>query len=182
MGERFWRLVSHTGTAWAGTPWVGLMPPDPGWCNGQPSTLSAASGALVKPARPWARRRRQGTEPEIARECEAFLWGCYYELLNSDDQRVPGWVWINPLAHAERAEIQRLADLRPGGHDPRACLSYLAGEVLRSADRDGMTLERLQRDTLVPLEFALLGQPAPVSDFATLAKFIRAKLDQQPPG
>lgn len=113
----------------------------------------------------------------MATECEAFLAGRYHELLTGNrGQALPGWAWINPLAHADYAELERLANLSPGPDDPLAFLSYLADEVLLRTSGDDVALRRIQHDGLVPLELELLHHPSP-SDPTEIARIIRDRLE-----
>lgn len=98
----------------------------------------------------------QDTELVVA-ECEAVLSGRYAEHLEDRQRRVPGWAWLNLLAHGTAEDLQS-ANGRGGPaatqrwRDARA---YLAGEVLGAVAPGGATLGNLQRDVLVPLELRL---------------------------
>jgi hypothetical protein len=110
------------------------------------------------------------------------LAGRYHELVAGDKKKLPSWAWINPLAHAERAELERLASVPCRRGDPLGFVSFLAGELLRRADRDGETLERIQRARLVPLELVLLDgvDPGPIG-LAGLAEAARVRIEPDPP-
>jgi hypothetical protein len=94
--------------------------------------------------------------------CEAFLAGRYVEYLDSWGWLPPPWVWMNLLAHGTDAELARLAHARPEVSCGRRlrweqARRYLAGEVLDAAARHG-SLEALQTEVLVPLEFELMAE------------------------
>ena len=174
MHNRFWRFVAYAGACFAaGAPWATMS------LNPDQSTTERSSPSLRDASRPPARRRRRNDQPGIARECEAFLAGRYHELLLRNHQTIPGWAWVNPLAHADWAELERLANLAPRRHNPLMLLSYLADEVLLHAGHDTMTLKQIQRETLVPLEFSLLHQSGSIG-LADLATTIARQLERTP--
>lgn len=177
MHNRLWRFLVHSVAGFvAGTPWSPLLLyPDQ-------STIDRSSPSLRNPGRPPARRRRRGrrsSQPGIAEECEAFLAGRYHELLLREHLEIPGWAWVNPLAHADCAELERLANQVPRRHHPLA-LSYLADEVLLRARHDARTLEQIQRETLMHLEGILLHQSGPI-ELADLATTIARQLERRLP-
>ena len=177
MRDWFWRTLIYASAGNGGAVWA-LMPPNIDSSFADAVLFSPAPDASIVPIRPPIRPRRRGRHREgIAQECEAFLAGRFHELWLGDNwHALPGWVWINPLAHAERVELERLAHLSPGRHNPLAFLSYLADEVLLCAGKDDLTLKRIQHDVLVPLEFALLHQENS-SDLLKVAKVIRDQLE-----
>ena len=156
MRDWFWRSLAFTGAGWcSGTSWIfapqdlepivntGLVrTPDPAVCDG------------------WNRRRnfaiRGRRQREVVDECEAFVTGRYYELLHSRHQPIPGWAWVNPLAHSHRGELERLAALTPLRRNPLAFLSYLAEDVVLQCRGNDETLAHLQSAALIPLELDLL--------------------------
>ena len=103
------------------------------------------------------------------------MTGRYHELLLRNHRSLPGWAWVNPLVHADRSELDRLANLSPSCHDPMTFLSYLASEVLLRAGGDDVLLRRIQRETLAPLEISLLHEQGS-SDLTQLAKCVRDQL------
>lgn len=173
MYDRFWRFLAYAVAGFAaGTPWATLLPyPDE-------STTERSSPSLRYPVRPPTRQRRRSSEPGIAEECEAFLAGRYHALFLRDHQAIPGWARVNPLAHADCAELERLANLVPRRHNP-LLLSCLADKVLLRARHDARTLEQIQRETLMPLEGFLLHQSGPI-DLADLATTIARQLERRP--
>jgi hypothetical protein len=101
----------------------------------------------------------------VSEECESFLDGSYLVQLAARNKPVPGWVWMNRLAHAERAEIEALADgtdatmaALPGRVQWHGAVSFLATEVLGVVAASQRSLRQVQRDVLVPLELSLAAE------------------------
>jgi hypothetical protein len=180
LRDWFWRTLANTGAGFAGGGAWAFMPPNHDRMAS--NSLPVPSGADVssEPARRGTRRRRESNRRGIAQEYEAFVTGRYHELLLRNHRPLPGWAWVNPLAHADRSELERLANLSPSCHDPMTFLSYLASEVLLRAGGDDVLLRRIQRETLAPLEISLLHEPGS-SDLAQLAKCVRDQLLTTPP-
>lgn len=179
MRNWLWRTLACAGGAFAGcgAPWA-FMPINAdrsftkAWLLSSPEADTSDA-----PIQRRSRRLRGRNQSKIAKECEAFLAGRYHELLlGNHRQALPGWAWINPLAHADCAELKRLANLSPSRDDPLAFLSYLADEVLLRTSGDDVALQRIQHDTLVPLELALLHH-ASSSDVTEIARIIRDRLE-----
>lgn len=95
---------------------------------------------------------------DLGAECEAFLSGSYQSYLMGRSSPVPAWAWINPLAHGDRAQVERIARMADNGSDAQALTACLARKMLRSIDAGVGTLRELQRRTLIPLELALTRQ------------------------
>jgi len=175
MRDWLWRSLMYSAVGFGATPWDYLPP------EARQSFIDALFGPPASQAvdtgprrRPHRTRKREG----LTAECEALLTGHYFDLLTKDRRRaVPGWVWVNPLAHAEQAELERLAQLRTSPHDPLAFLSYLADEVLLGTGREESVLQRVQHDRLVPLELDLLRSTTIVPDRPTLARIIRDRCE-----
>lgn len=177
MRNWLWRALACAGggIAGCGAPWA-FVPVKVDRSLSEafllPSPAKHASTAICH-----SLRRRRGRSDELAEESEALLAGRYHELLlGNHGQALPGWAWMNPLAHAECAELKRLANLSPNRDDPLAFLSYLAHEVLLRTGEDDKAIRQIQHDTLVPLELALLRQ-AGVSDLTGLARTIQDQLE-----
>ena len=139
----------------------------------------------------WRWMRNSNPEPDpavgsedVGAECEAFLAGRYLEVAVMRDGPIPGWVWLNRLAHTSVAE---LAELSKPVHDPgnrwRHTLAGLAGDILaycRFADVDVLTL---QQDVLVPLELQVMNLDASkVLSPEQLVHLVRDALRQQATG
>jgi hypothetical protein len=158
LGDALWRIITHLGAAYSGAVILPLAPSSAAPRSGQ----DRSSAALTESAQSRRKTRRALRSDRhgyaaIVVESEAFLAGRYYEFEPKKEcQRVPGWLWINPLAHAERSELERLAHTSSGRPHSLALLSYLADEVLLCVGDDDNALKKLQRDTLVPLELAAL--------------------------
>jgi len=179
-----WSALACAGGAFAGCGFAGCEGPwtfQPG--NADRSFTEAllhSSPETGTPGGPNQRRWRRGRRcdrSQMAEECQAFLAGRYHESLPGNrKQALPGWAWINPLAHADYDELDRLANLSPSPDDPLAFLSYLADEVLLRTSGDGVVLRRIQHDSLIPLELDLLHHPSS-SDPTEIARIIRDRLD-----
>lgn len=177
MRDWLWRALVYAGVGLSGcAPWACVTSnPDQSFFDAlfgsPPAVPSTRTGSPTR----RGRGRRKG---EIAQECEAFVSGRYHEIgLRCHRKAPPGWVWVNALAHAERAELQRLAALSSTRDDRLGFLSYLADEVLLSAGPDDVTLLRIQRDTLMPFELALLHHQPRSADLTKLARVIRDQLE-----
>jgi len=123
-----------------------------------------------------ATRSRVHGRSRVAEECEAFVTGHYYEIVRRRED-VPGWVWLNAVAHADRTGLERLAGW--SGHSDRrfAGLSYLALEVLAACDQLHLSLARAQREVLVPFELELATTAGRLSDPARLIATVWARLE-----
>jgi hypothetical protein len=111
-------------------------------------------------------RRVEPPEEDLASECEAFLAGRFAGLFERRGEPVPSWAWLNPLAHASRDQIERLAAMagpprRLGQRlcDWREAVATLATDLLRLAP-DDQSLRGLQLAALLPVELALMGDTA----------------------
>jgi hypothetical protein len=96
---------------------------------------------------------------ELIGECESFLNGCFAEHLLAEGAVVPTWAWMNLLAHGTTEDLAappvRLTDL-PRSLDPWVqARAYLAAELLDVVDAR-TPLVTVQRDTLIPLELAMM--------------------------
>jgi hypothetical protein len=113
----------------------------------------------------------------LAEECEAFLAGRYHEVIGRCET-VPGWVCVNAVAHAQRADLECMAGQSGcSGDRLSAGMSYLAGEVLAACDRHGLPLRQAQREVLVPLEFELSAPADRPTDLAALVGVVRSRLE-----
>lgn len=108
------------------------------------------------------RRDRVPGGRELVAGCEAFLAGLYVDYLVDAGAGVPAWAWTNLLAHGTDEQLCAAAEVGPvgaGGLEPWcAAQSYLAGEVLELAHRNG-PLGKVQARALVPLELELVADP-----------------------
>lgn len=100
----------------------------------------------------WRRATDEG--PELVAECEAFLNGCYLSRCAGERGRLPTWVWLNTLAHGNRADIEALAGGEAGLWDDIGSAQYFARQLLDIADMHSLNLKSLQRELLVPLELS----------------------------
>lgn len=113
----------------------------------------------------WLMRRRDtgSSGRELIVECEAVLAGRYVEHLVDSGHSVPAWAWTNLLAHGAeeqlRSPLTKIDVCRATGLESWChARSYLAGEVLDRAHRDG-PLDALQGAVLIPLELELMSRP-----------------------
>ncbi|MBO0713196.1 MAG: hypothetical protein J2O39_01535 [Acidimicrobiales bacterium] len=111
-------------------------------------------------------RRAEPPEEDLASECEAFLAGRFAGLLDRRGEPLPAWAWLNPLAHATRAEIEALAARAGPPHrlgqrlcDWREAVATVAADLLRLAP-DDQSLRSIQLAVLLPVELALMGDKA----------------------
>jgi hypothetical protein len=106
--------------------------------------------------RPY-RARTEGPDSELVDECSLFLNGTYALAMDSDGLPVPGWAWLNLLAHGSPAIVRGLADEEPTSVDRgdtrwRSATSLLAVELLAASERTGRSLGELQRILVFRLE------------------------------
>lgn len=108
-------------------------------------------------------RRREKGKPAlnasgVLNEASAMVEGDYLEFLLAARQPIPGWAWLNPLAHRSVPRVVQMARTAAAGLDPEGwsgALSSLAAEMVRMGGTvEGV--ERIQRDALVPFELELL--------------------------
>ena len=97
-------------------------------------------------------RRSMDEAQDLVNECEAFINGRYLFGLTRQHGQLPPWVWLNTLAHGDRADIEVLAEAGTGSTEEMAAARYFAREVLATADLPGLNLQVLQRELLVPIE------------------------------
>ena len=138
----------------------------------------------------WRRHQRRGPNdgraeavpdtPELQappqNEFDAYLTGGYVRWLVCNRQPVPGWAWINRVAHGELDDLRELASAL--NHRSRAAVemdvwqqvaALLAKHVLTTAG-DEDQLRDLQLRVLVPLELRLADEwwtPLRPTDLAT---------------
>jgi hypothetical protein len=134
----------------------------------------------------WRRRCTRRSIPDraddLVRECEALLGGDYLTFLDHQDRWTPSWALVNALAHSGPQELARWAagDVPEelAGMDPaagwRRLVVFLAEEILSRASAAGVTLDELQRSTLIPLELDLLRGARPEPDTGRLATMVMA--------
>lgn len=102
------------------------------------------------------RQRRRGRR--LAAESEKFLAG-RFGLRRWGWGKVaprPAWQVLNPVAHGDRRQLERLAADRS---QDCSVSSYLARELLMAADARSVSVESLQRSLLMPAELRLAADP-----------------------
>jgi hypothetical protein len=103
-------------------------------------------------------------EHQLVDATEAYLAGRYASYLRRNGMAVPGWAWLNTLAHAPVEELARLAaPPEPRERLERALESpfersgrILAAELLGLVGDDRGRLIDLQSRALIPLELDLI--------------------------
>jgi hypothetical protein len=108
------------------------------------------------------RERSKAAESTLITECEAFLSGRLADHYVAHNQAVPGWAWLNVLAHGSEEQVSSLVDADhawlPSERSWRQAVTYLAAEVRAVVETTSSSLDELQRAVLVPLEFGLTAE------------------------
>lgn len=89
-------------------------------------------------------------------ECDAYVAGRFQGYLEANGKPVPGWAWINSIAHGDVKAVRELAQTMDRSGGPQAAVADLAKQVLRMIDQGHETLPDLQLRVLIPLESALI--------------------------
>jgi len=130
-------------------------------------------------------RRREERAAQVAAgdvldEAAALLGGRMVHRYEPGET-VPGWAWVNELAHAGWDELTRLADPTgpTSGSSWEGAVEYLAAEVASAAGSPA-GLRELQRSRLVPLELDLLAaNDRMVATPTELVQLVRYELTRQ---
>ena len=99
---------------------------------------------------------------QLVTEVEAFLAGDFVECLERSGADVPGWAWLNRIAHGElRTIAAQSACLSALPCDEmseswQAVSQTLAKELLDLINGDSASLSRIQQVGLIPLESRLI--------------------------
>jgi hypothetical protein len=111
----------------------------------------------------WPRRRHRKNEDSVAWTSVRFLNGDAVDLFKESEQGVPGWAWVNVLAHSEPWKLARMKVPRRVGRANAwdATVASLAAEITRTGRGRREEVDFLQLTALVPLELALLGGKLP---------------------
>lgn len=133
----------------------------------------------------WKRSKREVVEEpaatELGDECAAFLTGGYRDYLETRGRPVPAWAWVNRLAHGDHADIASAAARQSNDDTPEALIAAIAAAVLTRL-QDGVPLEALQRNSLVPLEMTLAAQAElPPTSSIELGRVLRSALTTRLP-
>jgi hypothetical protein len=156
MREGLWRILALGGAGCSGAA-LWTFVPDLKFTTSYPerdTTIPDDRTDAEERSRGQGRSQRR-CQRDVVLECEAFMKGTYYEVLLERHRPIPLWAWVNPLAHAEQSEIERIASLSTSHSDVLAPLSYMAREVLLHTSKDH-ALQHIQDFTLIPLELELL--------------------------
>jgi hypothetical protein len=123
---------------------------------------------------------------DLIRECEVYLSGHYAEYLETRNENVPNWAWLNVLAHGGPEQLRSLVHENSlygrGGMRTSVwwqAVAFLAGEILSQQDDDG-GLDELRRSVLVPLELNGLAEGCPPQRPGDLVRTVLDALDQHP--
>lgn len=108
----------------------------------------------------WGKDRRQADHGrQVVREAERVLEGRTLETFIARRERVPAWSLVALLGHGTRRDLLRLASPLaapdPGGWS--GTVARLARDLLMKTV-DDLSLLRLQRRSLIPLELELLSR------------------------
>ncbi|MBO0727642.1 MAG: hypothetical protein J2P57_00200 [Acidimicrobiaceae bacterium] len=125
-------------------------------------------------ARTLHRRRRAAEINFVTAECEAYLSGKYADWLSNHGQPVPGWAWINGLAHGSADDVTATAAADAGGEGPDQLIAEIACKVRSATEGTGVSVAALQHHTLIPLEtrlWTLFGDAVP-TDSSELAEWL----------
>ncbi len=106
----------------------------------------------------WRHRHHCENEDNVVPASINLLEGGAVEVFRQSGQSVPGWAYVNALAHSRADKLTSLKTpsrfLHPSGWD--AVLAYLATELLTIAHGRLDEISFMQRADLVPLELDLL--------------------------
>jgi hypothetical protein len=129
-------------------------------------------------------RRFRRQERNLVQECEAYLSGHYADYLETRNERVPNWAWINVLAQANPELLRSLvadnavyAGIRMRTSVWWQAVVFLAGEILSQRD-DDQDLDQLRRSVLVPLQLEWLAMERPPERPGELVRSVLSALDQ----
>lgn len=126
----------------------------------------------------WYRCRRPPNADDTIAQCEAYLSGRYTDWLAERGEPVPGWAWVNRLAHGSRRDIAEAAAADGSVDEREQLVTELARKIESTAHSADISLIDLQRSTLIPLESrlrAVFGSAVPKTG-AELAAWVRAAL------
>lgn len=132
------------------------------------------------------RRSRDDHDPdaeEVVAEAQALLAGRLAACYDAKHDPVPGWAWVNCLAHASIEDLNELAEgtriFPPSGW--AGASSFLAHELITGRTPEGVA--GFQRAALIPLELDLLAShnssPASPSQLVRLVQALDEHQRQQ---
>jgi hypothetical protein len=94
---------------------------------------------------------------------------------------VPGWAWVNSLAHGTAEDLAAVANDKATGGEPGEVMAGVARQVIGVMERTGLSLSSLGRSTLIQLASRLpdlCGCRCP-RDRSQLAECVGAALGQR---
>jgi hypothetical protein len=118
-------------------------------------------------------RRIRKLAAEAIADAEQHLSGRVLDTLDRWRREVPIWALVSALGHADWDELHRVAAGRRGFDNSLwlPAVAFLASEIIAMAGNSEGLL-RIQREALIPLELALLGDevqlPPTLGDFVNL--------------
>ena len=125
-----------------------------------------------------------GFETGVGDECEAYLAGRLAAYLQRSGRPIPPAAWLNQLVHASPTELVFLAAEGADVIQPspwHQAVGYLCRSLLERAAEIGCPVDGLQRDLLLPLELALIGNAdAAELDSADVIRLTLARLYELP--
>ena len=109
------------------------------------------------------RTKRQSPEEAVVAGAEAFLRGTSARHLRRQGRDVPGWAWLNALAHGDTFRIVEIASgcgpdrsWRAGSRRWKQALTFIASQMLESSGGRPSRLAEIQAGVLQPLEERML--------------------------
>lgn len=113
------------------------------------------------------RSRQQSPEATVVAGAEAFLSGTSARHLRRRRSDVPGWAWLNTLAHGDAFRIVEIASgcgpdrsWRAGTRRWRQALVFIASQMLESSGGRPSAVGEIQMGVLQPLEERMMrGDP-----------------------
>jgi hypothetical protein len=111
----------------------------------------------------WRHRHHCENEDNVVQASVNLLQGVAVEEFRQSGQSVPGWAYVNALAHSPADKLTSSKTpprfLHPSGWD--AVVAYLATELMTIAHGQLDKISLMQRGDLVPLELDLLAGELP---------------------
>jgi hypothetical protein len=106
---------------------------------------------------PWKRVQSPSREDceRLVAESEAYLTGRYAHWRLARREAVPGWAWLNTLAHGSIDDLVAMTAADSNNADLEELVADTARELLSLMKRTGVSLVVLQRSMLLPLETRL---------------------------
>ena len=121
----------------------------------------------AKGDRKVASGRQARAARRLVREVEAFLPGSSQEWFFTRGRDIPGWAYINKVAHAEPTRLAQLAAWAPDESTRcrgwREAVGILARDTIRAGAGDPRAIRHIQIDRLVALELVMISRASKVA-------------------